>query len=394
MAILRGDIGGVKPIAQTSTHQQISPTGDLRLEVLSRLNQLDIGQQFRAEIVSRLDNGNSLVKLADTVVQMNMPEGTPVGEKVSLTLVAKEPRPTFLYEPSRGAEPSLSAAGRTIDTILRTTAQLEGKMPTLVGKAPLISSEQSISTPQLAGNLQQAIERSGLFYESHFAQWITGNQTTEQIKQEPQAQMNLPDKALLDAEMDKNIAADKNALTDKHVQAQSKQVVAEQAQTPVQKPGDKVYAAVEDGIKGKQYEMAKVLLSEQKTELLVDKQAAQMIRMQLETLEHKRIMWQGELWPGQELEWEISEDTPRRKSEQNSEKDIKSWQSVMRLELPLLGKLAVNMKLTGDMLQVHLEAKNQDTAGFMRSHSERLAVALRDAGTNLDYLVIKDGRAT
>ena len=59
----------------------------------------------------------------------------------------------------------------------------------------------------------------------------------------------------------------------------------------------------------------------------IDAESAQRINLQLQTLETNRVAWQGELWPGQKLEWEVSEDAPKSTAAPNEQS---SWTSTVR----------------------------------------------------------------
>ncbi len=116
-------------------------------------------------------------------------------------------------------------------------------------------------------------------------------------------------------------------------------------------------------------------------------EGVKLISLQLDTLEQRRIMWQGELFPGQPLEWEISDDTPEQKPDQSEPE--KSWNSTVRFTLPSMGSVSATIRLTGDHVQVQVNTNNEGTASTLRNHGKLLADALDSAGTTLDSLLIK-----
>jgi hypothetical protein len=99
---------------------------------------------------------------------------------------------------------------------------------------------------QMAAALRNAVAHSGLFYESHVAEWAAGKRPVAELMQEPQMQRApLP-------------AAD----TQPRALPQS------------------------------------------------DPATAQFINLQLQTQENARVVWQGQPWPGQDMHWEIQRDAP------------------------------------------------------------------------------------
>ncbi|MES2934464.1 MAG: flagellar hook-length control protein FliK, partial [Pseudomonadota bacterium] len=97
--------------------------------------------------------------------------------------------------------------------------------------------------------------------------------------------------------------------------------------------------------------------------------------------------WQGELFPGQPLEWEISDDTPENKADQSEPE--KSWNSTVRFTLPTLGSVSATIRLSGEHVQVLVNTANEETAMTLRSHGKLLADALDSAGSTLDSLLVK-----
>ena len=52
----------------------------------------------------------------------------------------------------------------------------------------------SAATPLIASRLSQAIGQSGLFYEAHQAQWVSGERTIESTAAEPQRHRSLTER--------------------------------------------------------------------------------------------------------------------------------------------------------------------------------------------------------
>ncbi|MBP1208033.1 hypothetical protein JOD97_006120 [Duganella sp. 1411] len=69
--------------------------GDERQAALQRVLQGMVGKSVTAEVMSRFNDGSSLVKVADNAVRMMLPPGVNVGDQVPLTVLTASPRPTF-----------------------------------------------------------------------------------------------------------------------------------------------------------------------------------------------------------------------------------------------------------------------------------------------------------
>ena len=401
---LLSDLAGTRAVSQAATAvSQVSPVGDLRQDVYARLMTLAIGRPVAAEVVSQTDNGAAMVRVADTVVQMDLPQGAKTGEKVTLTLLAREPRLTFLFEREPAAHSMVSNTGRLIDSILRSVSQQGGNMPAaLTGRTPLFSTPAGspaaalLSHPGLAATFEAALanlfDTSGLFYESHLAQWVAGERPQEALMAEPQARMQPP---APEAEQGKAKAGDGKTAGSGAARPSQAAALAPEAQMDrlerlqekswVQSLVDKAASRLSGGTALPQQEA--------KPASVVDADAAQIIRMQLDTLEQRKVVWQGEFWPGQKLEWEVEDRTPRKQHTANVPAEEKSWQSVLRVNLPLLGQVTATVRLVGETVQVQIGAGSEDAMPLLLQFGPELASALENAGARLDFFTVNDEAA-
>jgi hypothetical protein len=398
--ISRTDLGGARPVSPIEPARPAAPVRDAGQEAFDRFAQQSVGKQFRAEILSRLNDGSFMLKLADTTVRMNLPTGAQVGDSVDLTLMATQPRPTFLLGAQAGpadANTSLSNAGRLIDNLLRA-AQKSDAPVTLTGKTPVVPSP-SVSTTQVASALKDTLTFSGLFYESHVGQWANGDRPLADLMREPQAKNSSPlllatvvrpnpetddapaaAMAQARATQQEPDGSDGAPLTERATQpAPGGSPPKDNAPAPTSRiPVSPTEAAPSDAIS------ASVDAAVPRAETL-GSESVRMISLQLDTLEQQRVMWQGELWPGQQMEWEVTKDAPHAKISDAE----RSWQSVVRFELPTLGAIAASIRLTGGRLQVQVRAADEETALLLRTHGDALASALDAAGSPLDLLTVK-----
>lgn len=349
---IRADIQGVRSIAQIDAALPVARIADVREEASARLAQIAIGQQVQATVESLLADGSFLVKLSDTAIRTNLPTGSKVGDALQLTLVATEPRPTFSLEGEAGATgaapTTLSPAARLIDTLL----QRGGTETALIGKTPLVGSPAA-APEQIAGALQKTVDNSGLFYESHLQQWAAGTRPFADLLREPQ-NLHLP-------------AAP----------------AAASGSTPEVLALVSRYAP--DGTH------LSVVTSDPTTtrvESTLTPATAHIVNLQLNTLEQPRIQWQGEVWPGQQMQWEVSQATDNAQPHEADDTQ-RSWQSVVRFDLPSLGKVAATITLSGDRVTVQMRAADPASANTLRSNGKSLADALGAAGSRLDSLTVR-----
>ena len=115
-------------------------------------------------------------------------------------------------------------------------------------------------------------------------------------------------------------------------------------------------------------------------------ESMRMLPAQLHTHEQREVVWRGELFPGQPMEWSISDDTPRRDSGSD---EPQQWQSAVRFQLPSLGAVSASIVMSGDRVQIQVRTASEETASALRIHGPELAQALDAAGAPLDALLIR-----
>jgi flagellar hook-length control protein FliK len=117
--------------------------------------------------------------------------------------------------------------------------------------------------------------------------------------------------------------------------------------------------------------------------------AQQLLPAQLDALENRRFAWEGELWPGQPLQFEISEDKHESNAKQQASPDG-AWQTVVRFQLPHLGQVNATISLQGEHVQVHVDVQNEAAASLLKTAGEQLTLSLSASGTALDKLTVQD----
>jgi hypothetical protein len=333
----RTDIASLSATAPVAAALPIAALGDPSQDSLRRLTALETGKAFPAQVLSRLANGEFVVGIADTAARMALPDGARIGDRLSLTLIAREPRPLFLLDrPAAQDAAQLSPAARLIAGLLQNSPAAR---PALPGLAPLAPSADALQPAPLETALRDSLAFSGLFYESHVGEWANGARPLAQLLREPQmlaAQVKAPDAA---SELRSYTAGAAGA--------------PDAAARPV---------------------------------AAMDLDAGRLIAQQLDTLENRSLSWQGELFPGQPMQWEVREDSSAAGS--GAPAAERGWQSVLRFELPSLGRVAATLQLHGGHLQLAVQAGSAAAAAALRAQGGTLADALQAAGLPLDLMTV------
>jgi hypothetical protein len=394
----RFDLITVNPVGRAEPAKALDDVTDVRQEAFQRAMSNLLGRSLQGQVLSRLTDGSYLVKVAGTPARMQLPAGAKVGAEVSLTLVSVTPRPTFqigtgqgppafteaapalphgaaraaplAYQeharpapdpgPATQAAPgatlrtsthatallgkapltpadqlpaadadstptSLSPGARVITNVLRTAMAGDSAPTAIIARTPLLASA-TVPAAQVAVVLKDAIGTSGLFYESHVAEWSQGKRALPELLREPQ--------------MQKALASPENA--------------ARQAAPAA------------------------------------DAATAQFINLQLSTQEQARVAWQGQVWPGQHMQWEIHKDAPERgPRDGHGEAGSPVWRSGVRFRFPLLGDIGATVVIAGEKLYIQVDAGSSATGALLRARSGELTTALAAAGTPLASLDIR-----
>lgn len=112
----------------------------------------------------------------------------------------------------------------------------------------------------------------------------------------------------------------------------------------------------------------------------------EMVAQQLQVLEQQRVVWHGEVWPGQTMQWQVNE---HESSPQSAEEPVlNSLQSDLTLHLPQLGDVTVNITMVNGRFTVRVQPTDGQTLKVMQSSRSQLAMNLQSAGLKLDSLQI------
>ncbi len=230
---------------------------------------------------------------------------------------------------------SLSATGRFLGALAQDAAKSPAEPP-WTRAAPVLSAPPADSR-QLPALLREALSRSGLFYESHQAQWVAGRRTLAQLLQEPQGELSTG--------------------------ASSRLIRV------IEKPPLKINSEPEAALAG----------AIRNADAPVHAQTLTLVQQQLSVLETGQLSWRGEIWPGQWLEWDIAERPPA----EHETDEPSRWQSRLHLTLPKLGEVAATLALDSRGVRIALGATATATAALLESNQRPLAAAMAAAGLSV-----------
>jgi flagellar hook-length control protein FliK len=332
------------------------------------------GANYQGRVLENLPAGRSLVQVDGQNLNMALPRGTQAGDTIRLTYLTNMPRPTFVME-----QPSVNAAQpvRLSQTAQQLTALAQLARPAASAAAPgsaqasiLSNTAPLASPPSLAGGaafpttalsgafttataltgatqvdatraglasgsttsnlaalqpgaadsqaalpqrLHQTLRESGMFYEAHLARWSNGTFQFADLRNEPQSR-------LVAGQASPNLPAELAGMPE---------------------------------------------------------QAARLAGQQLQMLEGAPFLWQGFVWPGQWMDWQVQE---RPGDESGSPDEPATWATELKLTLPRMGGVTARITLAGARLTVGLRAGQDDTRAALSAALPELEQALAAAG--------------
>ncbi len=315
------------------------------------------GQRLTAQVEAELAGGRYQIRVGSFQFDVDLPVKAQVGDALRLEFVSGSPRVAFVLTPDPAQDPAadgtgagrmphvqISAAGRVLTQALQTgaaAARPAAAPAPIQDVVPLLPAPPSEVAP-LAAALKGALDRSGLFYEAHLLQWFAGDRPLAALLREPQGQLSTA------------------------------------AQAPQPSPDDPDRASARAPAAAVPSPSVPRLPAEEPrgTARPLDPQVLGQVRSQLDVIEQRQIVWQGQAWPGQPLEWRI-EEPPERGA---SPDEPTPWTTHLRLTLPRLGEVNAELGLSAGYVRVRLAAQTGATAAALRDAQDKLTEALSQAG--------------
>jgi flagellar hook-length control protein FliK len=292
-----------------------------------------LGQKVQGTVQTQVAPNVFNVRVATQLLQMQLPAFIRSGDTITLQVVSQQPRLTFTLAASSNpvsTPESLSSTSRLLSSLSQQPLERSYVRP--IQSSPLWAGEKALpDTTQLAGKLHEALSQSGLFYESHQAQWIAGSRPTTQLLLEPQNQ--LPNNQLPQNPSSKNMDSAMSlnpTVSEPRLAAPS---IPEHLQTLVQQ--------------------------------------------QMSALETHQVLWQGQVWQGQEMRWEVREESPHRNAQGVEEGQ---WITQINLDLPNLGGVSARLSFNGNALNLSLDVSDAQAREKLGNASPQLMAALSERG--------------
>lgn len=325
----------VQPVRNATERDQAAPR--------AAFDQLKIGQTLAGLVLSQA-KGVSLVEIEGQTVAMRLPHAAAPGDTLPLRFAGHVPQAVFLLaapESAANDAPQLSQTARMLSELVQQLPT-RSALPTLTPPGPLLT-QPTADPAALAVALRTALVRSGLFYESHLANWAVGQDSLDGLMQEPQNKLAVAEAA--------RAAANPLALLNP-------------ADASAAKPLNPMHA----------------LLSQQ-----------------LQVLESPEFAWRGEVWPGQPLEWHLRHEADaaqNRPATANADEGSAGWDSKLKLTLPQLGTVTVHIRLDANQrFSIRMVPEQPETEPLLRHNQGRLAEQLNAAGCTLQTLTVERDHA-
>lgn len=249
-------------------------------------------------------------------------------------------------------------------------------------RAAAVTQPASALPAQLAQALAHALQRSGMFYESHLNNLAFGKQSVSQLQQEPQAQAGRGSPEPAATIQGKNAGAAAPA-ANSNTPANSAAIPAHANNASVATQGQRNETAfVGQNTAAPAPGSAPVPGLDPQTHLLV--------RQQLEVLANQTFAWRGEAWPEAPMEWEVSRREPSRE-DTDLPLEVDHWATRITIQLPVLGNVQARLTLAGQQVLMQLIAPESST--LLSEHTEALRNRFSAMGMQLSQLsVARDAR--
>ncbi|MBS1189602.1 MAG: hypothetical protein H6R10_1394 [Rhodocyclaceae bacterium] len=335
------------------------------------LSDLVPGQRIMAEIQSLLPNGTYRAMVAQRDVTLALPFSAKAGDALELEVVESDGKLTLAFVTNRSQGDQAQKGAESVSATLSQTGKLIGQLlgniddrgkgsqaAPLNGNQPLLS-EVPKDAAQLAPVLKEALAKSGMFYEAHQARWAEGKLPTEALLQEPQGKYSAPLHAQpMPGSSDGSVLARGTSPADSGAAAGTSPATS---------------SAQPSSMQG-----------------AIPSDLAPLVRQQLDALATQNYAWQGQVWPGQQMYWEIEEDGGNRQATEDD--SGQQWRTRLKLTLPILGGIDAVMRLrTGGAVDISLVTDSDESRQKLIAGSEALRRQLADAGLDLTALAVQHG---
>ena len=384
-------------------------------------------------------------KVAKVTNDVRLPSRAAMLQQLGMGLLKNGDNSPAAAPARSGENVTLSVAAQAVSAILDVSS---GAADKIVGAEPLWPKAQAPLAPVLSATLARTVVNSGLFYESHLADFAVGTRTLAQLAQEPQARLDITLKvaralpavgvpgqglgtggAVVTAAIDRLVevpmpvaglpgAASAAGGAGDTVSINSGKpggaaslpnpvpsgLPASFASAELGQSSDPArlhkiaYESIQDGggdapaLKNQGASATDAARSHAPGLAGIHPDAVTLVRQQLELLAVPVFRWGGEAWPGVPMNWEIHEEKKQDQNERQAPADDeaapRTWSTRVALTLPTLKDIEVRISLVGTALQVHLAASENATRDLLGEARTELPRRLSELGLQLTGLKI------
>lgn len=345
-------------------------------EIASELPRLQPGQRFTAQVQNPLPDGSFRALVAGQSIALSLPGSAKSGD--ILELVVTEQRGNTLHArqlPPQSATPDLaddlprpvlSQAGQIISQLLTGRHGEARPLPLNQGMS-LLPPNTPPQAATLAPVLQQALSQSGMFYESHLRQWVAGKRPLASLLQEPQSMLGPADNKPAEGRTlraEGGLQPNRNPAT-----------LPENGESPESKTLPAASPSGNEALKAPSGRIADPL--------------SPIVLQQLEAIASNQLSWQGQVWPGMQMQWSLLDPEHEGLSGGKDEEEF-VWRSTLRVDLPHLGGVNARLLLGPQGLSVLIDTDSSRSAEQMRASQLQLQQALEAAGIPLRQLMVSE----
>lgn len=385
------------------------------------LSNLVPGQRVLAEIQALLPNGTYRAIVTQRDITLALPFSAKAGDSLELEVTETDGKLALtLVGPAKSEDAAAALKNESVATTLSQAGKLIGNLQgdiaepgkraapaALNGNQPLVETFPD-KAATLAPVLKEALVKSGVFYEAHQARWVAGNLSTENLRQEPQGRLSPPAIPRVISQPNPLTVAISN---DANAVQTAKQPLNPAQASPIWN------ATVDEAIEAKTGEQARSMDSlvpsatttraEQNSQQsatprdlpsssatqttqpgAVPRDLVPIVQQQLDALATQNYAWQGQIWPGQQMHWEIGNNSDGQHA--SADEMSARWETRLNVNLPSLGGIGAVIRLAtnGDM-KISMKANSESGEARLREAAGTLSEQMATAGLKLTQLLIE-----
>ncbi len=399
---------------QAATNAQTQPVIAAQ-RIADVLSNLVPGQRIFADIQALLPNGNYRAVVAQREITLALPFSAKAGDSLELEVTESDGKLTLAFVANRTEGATTKSGQESVSTTLSSAGKLIGNlMNGIEGEgrrappAPLNGNQALVEAMpknalDLVPVLKQALTQSGMFYEAHQARWVAGQLPTEALRLEPQAKYSpapIPVAVNVLSESEITKPALDNGTTSNVYNARSMPVMEDATQVKDTLKQSEP-SALTKAVNAPQLDIGTSTLTGKNESVAQSSQNVQagnpiareltpLVQQQLDGLATQNFAWQGQVWPGQKMWWEIGE-SPSQSHDQNGEPSAQ-WQTRLKLSLPMLGGVDAVLQLrSGGEVGISLTTDSEASEARLRESAGQLRNQFEAAGLKLTKLLLQHG---